>query len=238
MKKIRCNLAYHKMKVNDFPIFATGVRDGLYSNPTQFATPPMTQADLQAVIDTYNNTRAAYENGGSAQKGPYQAAKAALTDTLDVLAEYVDSVADGNENIILLSGFKPTKSSPSEIPAPTQLTMVTLTRGASGELFAECETQSGAVWYGAILTSGEPIPVNVQIDGSGQLVLVGDEPATASATVASATANPTNVVFDFNTSRKKRFKGLLPGATYYLTMFASNASGVGSLSFSVSAMCV
>jgi hypothetical protein len=210
----------------------------VYGNPTEFATPPMTQPDLQALIDTYNNARAAYENGGSAQKGPYQAAKDALNDALDMLAEYVDTVADGNENIILLSGYKPTKISPSEIPAPTQLNMVTLTRGASGELVAECETQSGTVWYGAILTSGEPIPVNVQIDGSGQLVLVGDEPATASATVTSATGNPTNVVFDFNPTRKKRFKGLLPGVTYYLTMFASNASGVGSLSIPVSAMCV
>lgn len=227
MRTVRVSLQYHYLRVNDFPIFAVGVRDGIYGNATVFATPPILQADLQTLIDTYNTARAAYENGGTAQKGPYLAAKTALNGGLDQLAEYVDSVALGDGNIIMLSGFVPTKSTTSDAPVPVQLTDVRVSRGSTGEVMVECEKLDGASNYACIMTEGTPLPSGVVLNAKGQLVfLVGDVPGAAASSV-----------IDFNPTRRKLFIGLTPGSLYYFVMFASNASGVGPLSASVSIMC-
>lgn len=229
MKTIRCSVSYHRMKVNDFPVFAIGVRDGIYGNAGTFTTPPLLQTDLQAMIDTYNNTRGAYEQGGMAQKGPYQAAKQALNGGLDTLSAYVDTVALGDENVILLSGFVPTKGNASETPFPTKVTGVKLKRGDTGELLAECDPMDYAVSYVAILTKDTPIPADVKIDDNGQLQIAidnGDQPAYLP-----------QIFIDFNQTRKKSFSSLQPGAFYYIVFFAINASGVGSFSDPTSIMC-
>jgi hypothetical protein len=68
MKKVRCSLSFHRSKVDELDIFAIAVRDGIYTNPAEFVTPPMTEVDFQKKIDTFINTRRAYKQGGSAQK--------------------------------------------------------------------------------------------------------------------------------------------------------------------------
>ena len=96
MRTIRCLLSYHKKKLNDLPGFAIGVRDGVYPNTTEFPMPPIPEVDFQSFITDYQNKRGAYEQGGLAQKGPFQEARQVLLAALDQMAEYVTVMAKGN----------------------------------------------------------------------------------------------------------------------------------------------
>jgi len=228
MKKIRCSIAYHRIGVTQLDGFALGVRDGIYGNAATFATPPLTLAEFELLITDQSNTRAAYENGGSAQKGPYQAARQALMVGLDTLSNYVNTVADGDENIVLLSGFVPTKGSSSKIPKPVEVTGVTIKRGSKGEFFAECDTQAGVVSYGCIVSAGQPLSSEIEINEGGQLTVPKSEPTEGKAE---------GDIFDFGIKRRKTFINLTPGITYYFVFYAANAEGVGPLSRPVSLMC-
>ena len=183
---------------------------------------------LETKVQDFLTTRAAYTNGGSAQKGPYNAAKDALMAELDVLAEYVNTVADGNEDTILLSGFKPTKGTASKPPKPVEITGVTVKRGAAGQLLADCDNQDFVTSYVCIVTVGAPPPPEYVISDSGQLYIVGQEPVPPT---------PTGAIFDFNKNHKKTFSGLVSGTRYYFTYFGINSEGVGPLSAPVSSIC-
>ncbi|MCF8276531.1 MAG: fibronectin type III domain-containing protein [Flavobacteriales bacterium] len=231
MKKIRCSLAYHRMPIGSFGDFAGGVRDGIYGNATEFDTPPLDQAAYQSILSDYLNKRYAYKQGGNAQIGPYQAALEKLLSTLDSLAEYVDSVASEDENIILLSGFVPTKASNSKVPKPGQATGVTITRGSTGVLRAECDNQNVGIYYGCIVTMGAPLPTSMYIDKYGQFRVLVNETDDAPAQVLLGS------IIDLNMNRRKEFSGLTPGVTYYFAFYVVNAQGVGSLSTPASLMC-
>lgn len=229
MSNVRVSLSYRHSTVAEFPEIAGVVRDGVYGNPGTFATPPLTQLDYQAQLDDYNNKRYLYVNGGKAQKGPYQEAKDKLMGTLNSFADYVNGIAMGDENIILLSGYTPTKGTRSDYPTPAQPVNVVITRGASGVLYAECEKIDFAINYGCILSAGAPLPANMVMNGKGQLSYVD-----------GATPAPDNAVtgfIDFNLSRRKEFKNLDPGTVYHFVFFAANATGVSALSTSKSLMC-
>lgn len=233
MRKVVCSLGYHSSKVNDLPVFAGGVRDGIYGNAVEFATPPIAQVDFQKDIDQYNDTRYAYEQGGLAQKGPYLEAKSKLMGSLDTMASYVSTLANSNANIITLAGFVPTKSNRSGAPKPVTPTDVQLKRGASGQLLAECARQNIVLNYGCILTPEAPLPYNVIINDGGQLVY---EPEVEASNGAAANA-AYRVYIDLNPTRKKLFQNLTPGIKYYVTFFAANSTGVSSLSPSVALIC-
>ena len=235
---VRCSLNFHAIKVNDFPVFAGGVRDGIYGNSATFTEPPIDQAAFQLLLDAYNNTRYAYEQGGLAQRGPYREAKTALTNTLDVFAYYVNGIANGNENFITLAGYVPTKGSRSEAPEPEVPTGVVLKRGSKGVLLAECAKQDNAVSYGCILIADVPLPDTLIMTDNGQLQYVGDfDPTNASNAEASDHYSYARSIVDCNPSRKKTFINLKSGTTYYAVFYAANAAGVSQFSQTVHLMC-
>jgi hypothetical protein len=246
---IRCSLGYHKSKVDELPIFAIGVRDGIYTNALVFVTPPLLQIDFELIIQEYSAKRGAYENGGSAQKGPYQEAKQALTVALDTLSNYVNTIALGNENTILLSGFVPTKGYRSEIPAPVQPKGISLKRPGTGMILAECDNQKTATNYVCLVSANEPFPTDIVLNDSGQLVFwQGDFPTpTTTKPNPEDPANaegegPANTMqaggyIDFSPSRKKEFKNLKSGVRYYFVFIAANSTGVSGFSDPVSIIC-
>lgn len=239
MSKIRCSLSFHKLRLNEIPTFAGGVRDGVYGNPTPFTTPPMLQPDFQKLITDYQNTRDAYKQGGLAQKGPFLTAKELLIEGLDKMAEYVDSIAKGNANTVTLAGYVPTKSTTSDQPSPDDPTGILVSHGSKGVILAECEKQAQATGYGCIMTVGEPLPSNVVINGIGQL-LISNSGNTGGAdhTAVSNSDDMVKGTIDLNPNRKKRFLNLIPGLTYHFVFYAYNAQGVSGLSASASIMCV
>lgn len=236
MGNIRCKRDFKRKPIEGLDTFSTGVRDGIYTNPAIFTTPPITQMDYQAIIDGFINTRAAYKNGGSAQKGPYETARDTLFITLTLLADYVDTVALGSSAIITTAGFVPTKGTASERPKPDRPTGVTLDTGSTGVLLAECDSQPYVDTYLCLLSANEPLPASVSVNSAGQIVALPDSSPTAMASGQVAFSGPAAII-DLNKSRKKVFTGLVPGVMYYVTYVAINAQGVSDLSAPVGRMC-
>ncbi|MCF8278592.1 MAG: hypothetical protein K9J17_17825 [Flavobacteriales bacterium] len=159
--------------------------------------------------------------------------------TLDQLSEYVDTVADGDENIIVLSQFVPTKGSASDQPSPTQLNGIVISHPSSGVLQVECGKQDQVQSYICIITAGAPIPSSFNINEAGQLFI---GPSTVPGNTETGTGpvtgtNPFAAILDFNPSRKKTIIGLTPGTTYYFVFIGINASGVSQFSTPVAAIC-
>ncbi len=227
---IRCKLVYHTLKRDLIETFANIVKNGIFGNPLIFVMPPMTEALFQALLTDFINKLSAHKAGGTAQLGPYKEAKKALMAALDTLAVYVNTVALGNPNTIILAGFTPTKSNLTPISAPLQPTGATLTRGGAGELLADCAVVSGADSYSTILTADEELPAWVTMNGLGQLI-INDNEAAAGAAIAQAALRG---IIDLNKNRKKTFINLTVGTTYYLYYWATNAGGVSPLSVVVS----
>lgn len=237
MTLVRCLRSYKRLPIKDMPDFASAVEDGIYDNPTVFAAPPLLQADFQALIDAYVAKRGTYVAGGTAQKPAWEAARTALIDGLDTTADYVDTLVNGNENIVILAGYKPTKTVISSVTKPTKIQGVSLTRNdVSGVLIADCKAQDGINSYVCILTEGAPLPDNITISNTGQIRV--QELLAGSGSDAGSTSGITAVYADFNQSRKKEFEGLTPLQTYYCVFFGINAGGVGALSDPVSIICL
>ena len=223
--KVRCSVSYHYYKRDSIDVFAVVVRDGIFLNTSTFIAPPTTQNAFQVVIDNYINKRAAYLLGGRGNKGPYLAAKTALMAELDGLSAYVDTVAIGDANIILISGFIPTKGVASQSNPPATPGVPKVVRTDTGVLVAEVDAVSGAEYYGCIVTVNTPKPENININAAGQIV--GEEDNGAPVMASSGTMN---VIFDFNKSRKKTFKELPLRVNYYFYFYAVNARGVSQFS--------
>ncbi len=237
--KQHCSLSYHRSSPDTLDTFAIGVRDGVFSNPTPFATPPITQVDYQGVIDEYLNKRAAYKQGGKAQKGPYQTARTNLITKLDLLADYVDEIADGNEDTILLSGFVPTKAGSTEPQKPGVPAAIELKRGSTTEIFAQCGPVTGAEYYGCIVVGGKPLPEGVIIDENGAIVIRKEsEPTPEPEPVGDVPNGAVAFLLDLTKQRTKQFTGLQAHVTYYVYFYAGNPTGVSALSTVQSILCL
>lgn len=216
MKKIVCRLDFHKFGNTDLDTFVIEVRNGIYTNPGTFSAPPFSEGDYETIQEKYNNAAADYAQYGLTKKVAFQDAKDTLMKTLDELAAYVDSVANGNVSTIALSGFEPT----SDVVHPTapldkiDSFEVRLTK-TSGQISVEIPAyakQTG-VNYFCVCVAENPL-TNPTIT-NGQL---------------RTTAEDKNVVVDCNRSRRKTIGGLTPGVKYFFYVFASNTAGVSPLS--------
>lgn len=228
---IHCSLSYHEKKIETLPVFATEVSQGVFGNPTTFkltGTPaiPFTQAAFNALISNEQTAYAAYKQGGNAQKPAFNIARTALMGGLDKMAIYVDSVANGDANVIILSGFEPTSGAGGATLAKTKATApqtVKVTNGVStGEIDAECESFGTGHHYGCIVSEGQALSASTKLNAQGQLMI---DP------------NQTHrIILDLNSDRKKRFTGLTKGTDYYFYFYVVNTGGVSPLSVVVDKM--
>ncbi len=227
---IHCSLSYHESKIETLPVFANGVSLGVYGNPTVFdpkgaMPPPYSQADFTTFITNEETAYAAYKQGGKAQKPAFNAARTALMGGLDKMATYVDAIANGDENIIMLAGFVPTGliGGAAKMASPLAPQLVKVENGAStGELNAECESYHLNHHYGCIVSEGKPLSSGTKLNAQGQIII---DPAQ------------TNRIFiDVNNERKKKFTGLTKGTDYFFYFYVVNTGGVSPLSVAVDKM--
>jgi hypothetical protein len=219
MRKAKCLKTDYKKATDDqLDSKAGAVVAGLTAHAVEFPAPPITVVALQALLTTYGTTLIAYKRGGLDQKAPFLNAKAALLDALDDLANYVDTVADGNEELITDAGFVPSKTTPTPLPPPDQPNQVLVTRGQNrGVVTVECPVIAGAEYYGMVYTEGVPL---TWVNFSQGHFEVGSTNAP--------------FVIDVTKARKKTVKEMKVGVLYYFYMYASNATGVSTLSDGVS----
>ncbi len=215
MAKSTCSLEYHTESFDTLAETATGVKNGWFNNTGIFtATTPVTQTVFEGHIATYVLKYNAYKRGGDDQKGPFLLAKGDVLGDMDLFNGAVDTRANGNEDIIILGGFIPTKVTRSASSVPG-VPVVTIGRGeASRMLVAECKVVPGAEFYGTLLTTKELTDTAIV---EGQLVIAPTEAAYI-------------IRIDINKQRKKQFNALTKGTEYFAYFFAGNTAGVSQLS--------
>jgi hypothetical protein len=234
MAIIKVSLSFHRTKPADIDTMATNVKENIFLHSTIFLAPPVPAAMFEAQLADHAIKRALYKGGGINQKGAYLASVAVLMNTLDLTAEYVDTVAQGDPNIITMAGFKPTKGNASKMTKPGKAVDVSIRRSDTGVLRTECDTLPGAETYTCVLTMGYPLPSDAIINEAGQLTLNNIRPATPEG---STEPMPAVILIDFKRARRKKFIGLTVGRLYYAHFFGENAGGVGLMSDPVSMVC-
>ena len=223
MAQSHCSLEYHEESFDTLNDTATGVVKGWFDNSTVFiATAPVTRTVFEAQVSDFVLKYGAYKRGGNDQKGAFLLALGLLMGTMDSFCILVDNRAAGDETIITLGGFKPTKITRTTSTIPG-VPVADLQRGESiRTLVSECKVLPGAEFYGAILTTKEL--TNTMITEGGQLIIAPADFAVI-------------VKIDLKKNRKKTFIGLTTGEVYYIYYFASNVAGVSQLSIVKSMMC-
>lgn len=229
--KIRCRVNYHNYKLDTIDVFAVGVRDGIYNNPTLFPAPPMGLPLFDGLITDYVNKRGAYKSR-TIPRAVFLVAKDSLMSGLDTMSVYVNTVANNDPLIIGQSGYIPTKGNNTPINPPVQPTGVTLKRALAGELEADCTVINNAESYGAALVANSPLPPEIMINPLGQIVV--NDSNQLPPTPPTPDVENIKFILDLNKTRKKTFTGLQVGITYYVYYWAMNAGGVSPLSEPVS----
>jgi len=132
-----------------------------------------------------------------------------------------------------MGAFIPTKSSNSQVIAPLRPEGVVIIRVNPGTFDTDCDPAIGVESYGALLST-QPLPENVIINQSGQVVITDDEPVPPTPPALAAGSGSIRFILDLNKGRKKKFTGLQIGVIYYLYYWAINAGGVSPMSEVVS----
>jgi hypothetical protein len=211
----KCMRSYHRYGTTEFDTFVNRDINGIYSNLPQFQAPPVTQQNALALQAAYNAAAADYVTYGATKKVALQQAKAIIVDTVNLLADYTDSVANGNESLIILAGFVPSVSvATKNIPLLKVVFFTTKHTAVSGEVVVDIPaiTDRGDVFYTAICSEDAPL---------ANPVMVNDQLKVESTDAAVRTVG--------NKSRKKIFTGLTPGIIYHFYMYATNTVSVAPL---------
>ncbi len=220
---------YHEMEVGLVNGFAETTKSSILKHPTVFLQDkiPVKDAELEVLIDNDSIAYIAYKRGGIDQFPAFSTNRAALMSGLDLNATYIDSVAKGDVNIIILSGYNHTSTQDSVVVKPNQPQTLTLIAGTtlpSGEMEIECETfLDGKFTYGCIVSEGMPLAAGWLLNPQGQFVI---------------TPGALNRIFhDVNNQRKKRFVGLKKGVEYFFYYYVTNSAGVSVMSEVKSGIC-
>ncbi len=208
MKKSKCSLGFQEYTKAEYTLFCERVDVGIYGNSGTFPTPPLTQAEYEVTFAKYSEAEAVYKISPSIGKTHYLVTKDAMNICLVKTAEYVDTVADGDESIINLSGFVPTKTTTTKSTAIIEPATGTVKRGPNtGQITTESKAikGKGVIIYNIIVSIGAPLPDGCFVNGELRM---------ASSTV--------NFVMNITRPRKKVVSNLPPGSTVYVYFLASN----------------
>lgn len=103
--------------------------DQIGANVATFVTPSPPLVDVQNAKDNLSKAYNAALDGGKTAKAEQRTANTDLNNLLRPLRDYVNEVANGNEDIVLLSGFEASK-----IPTPVgDMPAVTIKNGKGGD---------------------------------------------------------------------------------------------------------
>jgi hypothetical protein len=222
-----CSVNYHNFGFSKLLDFSGGVKLKIYANDPPFTSPPLTEMQLNTLIENFHLAHTTYKNQGKLFKAEFIAAKNALLAGLDSIAAFIEGLTGVDEEMISLGGYTPTKTTDSEATIPDQTAIPELERGGAGEIFAHVPPVEGAEDYGCFAFANQPMPAAFTFM-NGQIVIRPDN----SPTPPGPQPGPLDPVFihDVSKSRFKHFQGLKPGVTYYFYFYAVNAAGVSILS--------
>jgi len=199
-----------------FKSFCDLVLVSLYERPGTFATPPVPVDEYKDVLKGYNLAVGKYEIAPKVEKTNMLIAKAKMTDVLDQLAVYVNGIANGNADIIILAGFEPTKGVREKSKPLEQFSDFNIVRSTNlGEVNASIDKfpLQKDVNYMMICTTLSVLPEDLLVDGNINTDLL-----------------PEGSQIALNNGRVKVFKGLKQQTTHYFYLFLSNTVSISPFS--------
>ena len=222
---------FHQMSPLPFITHAGAVRLGIKTNDTVFSyttttkpKPPRTDVEFEGIVTNATNSYNTWTQGGRAQKALLDKDLAILMVVMDEYAPYVDTIAEGNEATIVLSGFNVADGAH---PASKQTTpgtpVVTAVRAeASGEIDSETTVYDRA-FYGCIVCEDKQLDPATIITAGGQLIIPPGQ--------------TTRIIHLVDIHRKKKIVGLTKGKTYWIYYYVSNTAGTSQLSTGFEILC-
>ncbi|MFC2093578.1 hypothetical protein ACFLSV_06730 [Bacteroidota bacterium] len=204
------SLDFKRLSIPEKTVFGQNVFEQMTANAAIFVTPDVALATLQSKNDTLADTAEAAEGGDHAKVAAMHAAEKDWDTTFSTEADYVDRIANGNETIILQSGFHATKSetTPASIPDVPDVKEPKV-NPLPGSIHVEVEYHQGVKNY-LYFVSTSNTPINLENNEF------------------SLAKNPDVVGFISDNHRKVDFNDLTSGATLYLSVAAQNTAGTGA----------
>lgn len=152
--KINIKRSYKKQKDSVVGETALNVSNKMATNPS-FPTPPTSAADLKTQAQLFIAAVGTSLHGTPQDTLHKNALKAALIATLDKQADYVESIANNNPEIIASSGFDLTNSNKTS-PAPVgTVTIIGVNNSGAGCLTLDMDHGSN-VWGFEVEVSTAP----------------------------------------------------------------------------------
>jgi len=199
-----------------------------------FPTPNPSLATITTVTNTLETKELAAEGGGPAQTEARDTALEVWNNTMRSCADYVDSIALGDRDIITSAGFTPTdvQGTPHGAPAkPTGQKFISTQQ--EGAVIFTCNAVTDAEGYVAVLSTDASMPAT----SLGTQLIIHIEPSAAAPLAAPpAPVTSSIVVIDASKERKKTIRGLESGKRIYAKMYCFNSAGRGQYSDVISIM--
>lgn len=202
------SMDFKRFSIPEEIVFGQNIIDQMTANAVIFTTPDVPLATMQTVNDNLADTAEDAESGDHAKVAAMHAADKEWDTTFGTQADYVDRIANGNETIILQSGFNATKSetTPASIPNAPVVTEAKV-NALPGSVHVEVEYQQGVKNYLYFFSSS-------------------DSPIDLENHEFSLAQNPGVVGFISDNHRKVDFNNLPSGTTLYLSVAAQNTAGI------------
>lgn len=145
MRKLKVVLDFPEKSVAEKIVFFHKVIAGIKANPAVFVTPDLSLDKATTSVDTLEAHYIASLDGGRAATAALHASEAIADDDFRILAAYVSRVANGDEGIILSSGFNISKQ-PSTVQK-AELTATSGTKSGSVKLTSKAVAKAGSyIW--------------------------------------------------------------------------------------------
>ena len=216
MNQIRCRVTFHSYTNKTLINFCSLVAGGIYTNTAIFATPVITNEEFQRAQVKFSDAVSKYDNAPKIERTNLKNARTELMQTVDKIKDYVDGVAKGDESIIILGGFTPTKGA-AEKSKPVEKTndfepVRTKVLGEA-EVTVNYSGSGTPQWYFVICSTDATLPSNLVENG-----------------IINFGALPDGVRIDVSKSKKKLFTNLDSNVVYYFYAFVGNTNNIAPLS--------
>lgn len=202
-------LDFKRLSIPEKIVFGNNVNKQMGANVATFATPDIPLATMTTKNQTLSDTAQAAELGDRQKVSVMHKAEKDWDTSFGKQAKYVDRIANGVEDTILLAGFNATVSETVPATAPETLTVKKIAANPlAGSIHVELDVASKATGFVYMMSS-----TNV--------------PPTFADEQFNITSNTQLVAFLIETHRKVDFYNLPSRATVYLTVVGFNSAGFG-----------
>ena len=220
MKKIKVKMSWARATLLQQAGFARGTVTAMTGNTT-FPTPAVALTAMTNAAARLENAWA-NRNNGVVARDELENAGTDLDDKLHTQAEYVDKIANGNDDIIHSAGFvstKPSNERLSRIAATEASTAPVLVPQTGGSIKVTVDAVAGARVYCFILV----------LDGAFNVSIVNGQLEVAVGT---------NAIIINSTKRSATFKNLPAMKPVQVAVATVNSGGVSALSTVVSSSTI